>query len=369
MELKPTFSPNIVRTPQYYASRETSSRSTPANDPQVSQLSNRFERVAISSASAAAQSLTRHSSLPQPITDSNTNSITGANQYVDEPTSLLSPLSFTTPHLGSIRSVPRHSSAPLATSSSLSSIPERQTPAPRFLQPVEPPYMRVPSRAQSRSESRAESRASSRPTSRPSSQQPSPTSTSSSSTSRYSSTTLNTTPPSSTHSNSIPIYAPPQSSASAAAAVLSVSFPARTSSAAAANGPPVGFQAQTTSPPRPEVDSFSSTQGLSRQTPPSPYKGRRRLGFWNKRGDHLTPWGEIVYALEAKSYPKELRHYPKEEEGYLNEHGWFVKYDDNRQEFLDSLPRRGKPPIRPYESVSHSSLFLRASSFVDFLAA
>jgi hypothetical protein len=83
----------------------------------------------------------------------------------------------------------------------------------------------------------------------------------------------------------------------------------------------------------------------------SPPRGRRR-GFWNRRGDHLTADMYVVYAPHALSHPEDLADYPHAREGYRDEYGTFVPWDPNRPELPDSLPRMGRAPLRPYESVS-----------------
>ncbi|KAF8198585.1 hypothetical protein BJ912DRAFT_30614 [Pholiota molesta] len=75
---------------------------------------------------------------------------------------------------------------------------------------------------------------------------------------------------------------------------------------------------------------------------------RVRRGYWNRRGDHLTPEGYIVYAPLNMAYPAELVAYPSEEEGYRNHDGVLCQWAE-RPELLESLPRRGRAPERPYD--------------------
>ena len=91
-----------------------------------------------------------------------------------------------------------------------------------------------------------------------------------------------------------------------------------------------------------------------------------RAGFWNKRGDHLvivdgpnvSPSGRrekkyyVVYAPPGQTYPEELASYPPEDKGWGNiQDRSFIQYSPSYEELPESLPRRGQPPPRPYESV------------------
>jgi len=75
----------------------------------------------------------------------------------------------------------------------------------------------------------------------------------------------------------------------------------------------------------------------------------RRRGYWNRRGDHVFH-GYVVYAPEELAFPDELRGYPHEDVGYRDEFGIELKYDPERPELPDSLPRFGKLPLKPYRS-------------------
>lgn len=85
--------------------------------------------------------------------------------------------------------------------------------------------------------------------------------------------------------------------------------------------------------------------------PPASYDICIRRGYWNRRGDHLTKEGYLVYAPADKAYPPELISYPPETEGYQDEKGSYTKYVA-RPELPESLPRHGKPPEYPYDVVS-----------------
>ncbi|TFK18681.1 hypothetical protein FA15DRAFT_244210 [Coprinopsis marcescibilis] len=126
--------------------------------------------------------------------------------------------------------------------------------------------------------------------------------------------------------------------------------------------------------------------------------GTMRKGFWNSRGDYLTPTGYIVYAPQPLAFPPDLAHYPpppsqsptpssdsehddhdhaqsggrdsrnKKKDskrksksppstsasgpaykaGYLNEHGTYAQWV-SRPELPESLPRMGRQPEKPYE--------------------
>ena len=84
--------------------------------------------------------------------------------------------------------------------------------------------------------------------------------------------------------------------------------------------------------------------------PPKSYDIRIRRGYWNRRGDHLTKEGYLVYAPADKAYPPELITYPPETEGYQDEKGSYTKCVP-RPELPESLPRHGKPPEYPYDVV------------------
>ncbi|KAJ2936517.1 hypothetical protein H1R20_g578, partial [Candolleomyces eurysporus] len=107
-------------------------------------------------------------------------------------------------------------------------------------------------------------------------------------------------------------------------------------------------------------------------------KRQARKGYWNKRGDHLTPAGYVVYAPPKLAYPADLMQYPldpgsvppekmealaasasagspskssdanDERLGYMNEHGHFAPWA-KRPELPESLPRHGKEAEMPYE--------------------
>ena len=102
-----------------------------------------------------------------------------------------------------------------------------------------------------------------------------------------------------------------------------------------------------------EVATSSSSNSTPRQQPiklPVSTSSIRR-GYWNRRGDHLTPEGYLVFPPKSMQYPDDLRIYPFENEGYRDHSGLFTAYV-KRPELPQSLRKRGNPPERPYESVS-----------------
>jgi len=85
------------------------------------------------------------------------------------------------------------------------------------------------------------------------------------------------------------------------------------------------------------------------QRTPTP-TGFIRRGYWNRRGDHLTRDGYVVFPPPSMQYPEELRTYPFETQGYQDHSGFFIAYV-RRPELPQSLSKHGKSPERPYKSV------------------
>jgi hypothetical protein len=85
------------------------------------------------------------------------------------------------------------------------------------------------------------------------------------------------------------------------------------------------------------------------QRTPTP-TGSVRCGYWNRRGDHLTRDGYVVFPPPKMWYPEELRMYPSETQGYQDHCGLSIAYV-RRPEHPQSLSKHGEPPERPYESV------------------
>ena len=78
---------------------------------------------------------------------------------------------------------------------------------------------------------------------------------------------------------------------------------------------------------------------------------RKRKGFWNKRGDHFTRSGYVVYAPYDEAYPRDLQDYPDEFQGFVDENGERLG-PGPRPELPGSASRLGRPPIHKYHSVS-----------------
>ncbi|KAJ6610995.1 hypothetical protein B0H10DRAFT_2224460 [Mycena sp. CBHHK59/15] len=282
-ELQPTFSTNIVRTPQHYKSRSSSAGPSPTQSIYAapsrssidSQLANQMQQLS-TSGQQHNNPLSRQSSLPAQLNSSASSSMTGVSNFVDEPSSMLSPLPITmTAHKPSSRPLGRHSSVPVVGGpSSLSAIPEGPT-AP------DPRTTRSPSRNPHHARhSRHTSPAAALPPAPPSITPPRPN----------------------------PLPEPPQ--------------------------------------------EFGRNPGITlpvQRTPPSSYRVAMRKGLWNRRGDHLTMDGFVVYAPADRAYPQELRDYPAETVGYRDHLGSEVGYLESRPELPESLPRFGQPPRMPYD--------------------
>ena len=352
-DLQPTFSPNIVRTPKHYRRDSSSvtpspSRSSGSHSSADSQLSSRMAQL-----STSPTPLFRQSSAPSALYSSTTVNFPQplqppmlADRMSEEPVSMLSPLVITAstpkPNLSSLRTVRNHHSYPGVMQQSLSSIPElpsgatspesSEHPHPKAshantlpTQPKSqgsltyvaypPPSQPLPPKLRDR-ETRAGSRHTTTafidPSPSPSPRSPSP---------------RRRVRPSSTHTS-----------------------PVRRSSNDSLNITPPNTSPMT-----------SASHGHSRRNtnifipsptpPPASYDIRIRRGYWNRRGDHLTKEGYLVYAPADKAYPPELITYPPETEGYQDEKGSYTKYVA-RPELPESLPRHGKPPEYPYEVVS-----------------
>jgi hypothetical protein len=104
-------------------------------------------------------------------------------------------------------------------------------------------------------------------------------------------------------------------------------------------------------PPPPVEFSLTSAPPLRVPTPPpGTYSHRVRLGFWNRRGDHVTQDKlYVVYAPPDRADPPELADYPDPEDGYRNHRNEFILFDPGRPELPHSLPRHGRPPFYPYD--------------------
>ncbi|KAF9456876.1 hypothetical protein BDZ94DRAFT_1292664 [Collybia nuda] len=308
LELKPTFSPNIVRTPNQYwsqSSRSSSAAGSRENSQgSMDSLSSRMERMGTSSSAPHATPLSRHSSsssFTSSISDSS-SSISGVSSFVDEPASILSPLMGATPK-PSTRPIERHHTYPdVGRDPILSTIAEspprnRATPTPhhrqqRYTPPDSyEPYSSSPSRRSSRSPKQTPPRDGSR----------------------------SVIPPPANGSNST-LYLPPN--------------------------PLVANPL----PPPPREVRYLPISPPPRVGPPPANRKRVRKGFWNRRGDHLTTTGYIVYAPPDQADPEDLKDYPEAGDAYKDNFGTIVEHNPNRPELPESLPRYGKPPEQPYSS-------------------
>ncbi|KAJ7615019.1 hypothetical protein DFH06DRAFT_1484140, partial [Mycena polygramma] len=299
-QLQPTFSSNIVRTPQHYKSRSSSAGPSPqpiyapsrgSIDSQRgsidSQLSSRMEGL-----TTQTNGLSRHSSMPVPLSSGPpaSSSMSGVSSFVDEPSSMLSPLVGvvlpTNPPnpKHSTRALGRHSSVPVVSAStSLNTIPEGSGDSTR------------------------------RSTHRDHTQRRS----------RHTSPVAPARGPVLTHSR----HTSPSSS-----------------------GPPLTPSRANPLPDPPK--ELARNPGITlpvQRTPPSNYRNKLRKGLWNRRGDHLTVDGFVVYAPVHLAYPEELRDYPAETVGYRDHLGAQVGYLESRPELPESLPRFGQAPRMPYE--------------------
>lgn len=290
-ELHPTFSPQIVRTPDYYHRKnlDATNASTASRQAHIYRPSGGVNKIYIDRSRNAidemngvlgnepsAQPLERHSSLPAslPSSSSASSTITGLSGYTEEPSSLLSPVIGATPKasIGQIRS---RTDPPLVRANTLSTIPE--------------------------------------------------SSSSHSGGSRSMDIGL------------APLSAPQDN------AVLVPLQPTRSRH-------PTPHPRRENPLPPPPVDIQRSVPSPQSQ-PPAHYSRKVRKGFWNRRGDYLTSDMHIVYAPPGKTYPAELARYPDGKEGYYDAHlNQHVPWIEDRPELPASLPHRGRPPTQPYES-------------------
>ncbi|KAL5514223.1 hypothetical protein ACEPAG_2311 [Sanghuangporus baumii] len=75
-----------------------------------------------------------------------------------------------------------------------------------------------------------------------------------------------------------------------------------------------------------------------------------RSGFWNKRGDHLTDTGYVVYCPPGRCYPRELADYP---DNAFRDHLGNVVYKtpDMLPELPESVPKSaGRAPEKGYDT-------------------
>ncbi|KAI5120880.1 hypothetical protein M0805_002980 [Coniferiporia weirii] len=75
-----------------------------------------------------------------------------------------------------------------------------------------------------------------------------------------------------------------------------------------------------------------------------------RAGYWNRRGDHLTETGHIVFCPPGRNFPRDLADYP--DAVFMNHLGSIVADTPDRYpELPESVPQSaGRAPERSYES-------------------
>ncbi|KAF8156707.1 hypothetical protein B0H34DRAFT_859416 [Crassisporium funariophilum] len=399
-ELKPTFSSFIVRTPEHY--RPGSATAIHTSSPSSgSRTSSRGSRGSVDSLSASFSSLatstsptplSRHSSMPNASTSPSAHDFAPAppppmltDRFSDEPSSMLSPLNLAqTPKLApasNLRPVRNHHSNPVIAAQPLSTIPEAPSapgssnlsslythsnslPIPVKGQyphqlPAYPPPMNLPARDNTRARDRDREhnqhiRAGSRHTQATFIDAPSAPSPINTNTDSYSPNTPSPRSRGPSRNSSRPSSAQVSPVRHSGA---NLHTPPNTQHTPPSNASPSTQTPNTTSrlanplPPPPQMTHRAPVMPIQR-TPPPIWKSRVRHGFWNRRGDHLTPQGYIVYAPLDKAYPEDLKTYPLEGEGYTDHDGLWAAYVA-RPELPESLPRHGKAPGCPYEK-SHT---------------
>lgn len=359
--LQPTFSSKIVVTPNYYRSQSRASSAMGQSASHDSSLSEQMQRVTISSATPTP--LGRHSSMPTVLESKTSPPNIMDSTVTHEPEAILSPLHMSMKPMqgASSRSgLTRHSSVP---SGALDAIPEM------------PPALSASSIAAMRRKKSRSSRHTS-PTAGPYDEldrEPTPR--------QQPSRQGNPLPPPPQETRiPVPYSLPPAQSASSGTRARTghggggsgshdyrapSAADQRRSSSSADHRPdyrPAEYRSPSSAehrpssknplPAPPEESRFVPPSMMSPPSVMSPSSGRkrRRRGYWNRRGDHLTADGYLIYAPAKHSYPGELRHYPDGENGYMNEDGRTARYSATRPELPESLPRLGRPPDRPYES-------------------
>ncbi|KAG5353066.1 hypothetical protein C0989_010689 [Termitomyces sp. Mn162] len=394
--LKPTFSSKIIRVPAHYA--QTSNAST-----SVDSLVSRVEGLSTSE----PPPLGRQSSMPSIYPDSKQPSSISGAQFSDEPLSILSPLIIPmTPHPK--RPVTRGATYPnIGNHSGLDTIKEAPAvevtlPHGSSSRPQETPAHYVPQTAPASQQSftrppvsRSESypRSASSSVFRDTPQDRSISRNLDVQNSQHPSVVQQHTPPDidsypalrqtpprpQTPRRPIEIYAPtppPQRSHSSSCVPTRHSSshqlsPTQTSHTTPKHSPPETSHSPKHTPPSTSQDYPITPISLHQNTAPAssynyeeerpkpvkpiriytpvclPPRQRRRLGFWNRRGDHCTKEGYIVFAPPEQAFPAELSTYP--ERDYQDDLGFRVAFDPRRPELPESLPRRGQPPEKPYK--------------------
>lgn len=90
------------------------------------------------------------------------------------------------------------------------------------------------------------------------------------------------------------------------------------------------------------------TDASHRYRPSAPGKVIVRQGFWNRRGDCLTPDRKyFVRAPREHQNPRELSRYP--EYDFMRYDGKTIAGDSRMKEYPDSLSKHGRPPRYPFQ--------------------
>ncbi|KLO16122.1 hypothetical protein SCHPADRAFT_926760 [Schizopora paradoxa] len=74
-----------------------------------------------------------------------------------------------------------------------------------------------------------------------------------------------------------------------------------------------------------------------------------RHGLWNRRGDHLTEDGYVVYCPPGRNFPRELSNYP--ENSFMDHTGRVIhERPESHPEHPASIPSGTTPPSKPYDT-------------------
>ncbi|KAK2465622.1 hypothetical protein APHAL10511_002514 [Amanita phalloides] len=323
--LVPTFSVNIVRTPEHYKSSPSRSSSRSSNHHRSSRGSTDSQQLVTRMENLTTGDLSNHHLSGPDTTNSSelTQTMSDVQNLVEEPSaSLLSPLLLTTPKPQS-RPLGRYSTFPMVSGpASLDTIHESSTT--------------------SRSDQQHSLRTRKSSTRNPSRVKTDP----------VDAYQHNHSPNQPVSNNASPYFnpSPSRSSRSSSSSRASSQQPSPSTSLSLSphdyhTSPPTSGSSRHSNPlPVPPGDYSLGNLSSTRQ------KKRARKGYWNKRGDHFTRSGYVVYAPSDQVYPPELQDYPDESQGYLDENGQLINPGGQRPEHPESIPRHGHSPLRPYHS-------------------
>ncbi|KAJ7057767.1 hypothetical protein C8F01DRAFT_1256388 [Mycena amicta] len=335
-ELQPTFSTNIVRTPDHYKTRSSSVGPSPPPQPiygspggrtasrlgrfRVVQSYGTFELLQPHTTRTRFRDI-RHYQHRRSVLPPTSTSMTGVSSFVDEPSTLLSPLVgiAADPQTRAATAGRNREIVDLGHTSPAPSGPATSPPLANMF--AMPPQMNVYQTARVS------------PPSQPNEQQYQP---------------QNLTPPN--PQSLTPPHNPNPSSSLTPPHIT----PPRINSHSAFATPPSSTPSYSTPPhhqhqqhnlhnplPAPPQEPLSRDPDLRLPVQrPAPERWRART--------ILTMDGYIVYAPPNCAYPEELSDYPAETVGYRDHLGTELMYMD-RPELPESLPRHGQPPRQPYE--------------------